>query len=58
MVDGVPGKGEAVTVSVCDKPAPHTFDANTVMVPPVDPAMAVMVLPDEEPLHPAGNVQL
>lgn len=58
MVDGFAGNGADVTESVCATPAPHTFDANTVMVPPAEPAITVIVLLDEVPLHPAGKVQL
>lgn len=46
-----------VTLSVRAGLVPQAFDAVTEMVPDVVPAVVVMELVDEEPVHPEGNVQ-
>ena len=46
-----------VTLSVRAGLVPQAFEAVTEMVPDAAPAVVVMELVDEVPLHPEGNVQ-
>jgi hypothetical protein len=50
--------GFEVTRSVLAAEDPHTFCATTLTVPPVAPAVALMLKVDDVPLHPAGSVQV
>ena len=45
-----------LTLSVPALPVAQAFEALTLKVPPVLPAVAVMALPADEPLHPEGKV--
>lgn len=46
-----------VTLSVRAALVPQAFEAVTEMVPDVAPAVVVMELVEEEPVHPEGSVQ-
>ena len=57
----IPGcAGTAVTVTVVDRaaPVPQVLLAVTVIVPPVEPAVAVMVFVVEVPDQPDGRDQV
>ena len=58
MPDGFAGNGNVATDKVRGVPAPQLLDALTDMVPPVVPAIVVIELPVDDPLHPEGKVQL
>jgi hypothetical protein len=47
-----------VTVKVLAVPDPHELFALTEMVPPVLPAVTVIAVVEEVPVHPEGKVQL
>ena len=46
------------TARVCEELVPQLLLAETEMVPPELPVVTVIELVDEEPVHPAGKVQL
>jgi hypothetical protein len=46
------------TVRLAAGETPQAFEAVTVTVPPVGPAVAVMEFVVEAPVHPPGNVQM
>jgi hypothetical protein len=57
----VPGVAEAVvilTANVCGAELPHTPLAVTETVPPVEPAVAMMLVVVEVPVHPFGSDQV
>ena len=55
IVPGCAGKAATVTVSGCAVLLPHVLLAVTEMVPPADPAVAVIELVIELPVHPVGT---
>jgi len=57
MAGGV-GIADTVTANVRVVLAPHELSAVTEIVPPVEPAVALMDVEVELPVHPEGNVQL
>jgi hypothetical protein len=57
MVPGVGGAAPTDTVRLAAGDVPQAFEAATVTVPPVGPAVAVMEFVAEVPVHPPGNVQ-
>ena len=57
-VPGVAGMAVTEMAVVCAKEAPQLLLAVTVMFPLVLPATVLMVLVEELPLHPEGNVQV
>jgi hypothetical protein len=54
---GIPGGLTMVSVAVLAIPVPQLLTALTDNVPPVVPAVTVMVFVVEVPLHPEGSVQ-
>ena len=54
---GASGLGETDTFRVLGELAPQLLLAVNEMVPPVCPAVVVMALVEELPLHPFGKVQ-
>ncbi len=55
---GCAGVVDTVTISVLAGPAPHELSAVTEMVPPDEPAVALIDAVVELPLHPEGKVQV
>ena len=55
---GVAGNGTTLTVSVAAADVPQELVAVTVMVPPLAPAVAFMLVVVLVPDHPEGSVQL
>lgn len=55
---GCDGNGDTVVDTVCTVDDPQLLFALTVMFPPEDPANAIIVLVDEVPDQPFGNVQV
>ena len=55
---GWDGIAITVTASVCAVLLPHELFAVTEIVPPVEPIVAVMVVPVELPDQPEGNTQV
>jgi hypothetical protein len=47
-----------VTLSVCALLLPHALFAVTEIVPPADPAVALMLVVVDVPLHPPGKVHV
>jgi len=58
MAPGWAGVAATVTANVLAELVPHVLDAVTEMVPPVEPATAVIEVEDELPVHPDGNVHV
>jgi hypothetical protein len=58
IVTGIVGAEFVVTVKICAVELPHTLLAVTETVPPVAPAVAIMLVPVEVPVHPPGNDQV
>jgi hypothetical protein len=58
IVPGWAGVAATVTLNVLAPPEPHELLAMTEIVPPVGPAVAVMDVEVELPLHPEGNVHV
>jgi hypothetical protein len=58
MAPGAKGGAPADTGRLAAEDVPQPFDAATVSVPLVEPAVAVMDAVVEVPDHPPGNVQL
>jgi hypothetical protein len=50
--------GITVTLFDREEPEPQELFALTEMVPPVVPAVALMLVVDELPLHPEGKVHV
>ena len=55
---GAAGKGLVATATVLAVLLPQPFVATTVIFPAEAPAVTVMLLVDEVPVQPCGNVQL
>jgi hypothetical protein len=58
IVPGWAGNGLTVTDKVLAGPVPQALVADTDMVPPAEPTVAVMKLVVELPLHPDGKVHV
>lgn len=58
MLPGWAGTLETDTDKFCAGEDPHELFAITLMVPPVLPTMATIVLADEVPVHPEGRVHV
>lgn len=58
MLPGVDGAEVMVTVSDCADDEPQELFAVTVILPPNEPAVALMVLDVEVPDHPDGSVHV
>jgi hypothetical protein len=58
IVPGVAGVVFTVTANVCTEEEPHALLAFTVMFPPDEPAVALMLVVVDVPDHPEGNVQV
>ncbi len=58
MAPGCAGTAPEVTVKVCEVDAPQVLLAVTVIVPPVAPAVALMLFVVLLPLQPEGKVQV
>jgi len=58
IAPGCAASGVTVTVSDADAPGPQSLFAATRITPPFGPAVALMLLPVELPLHPSGNDQV
>ena len=58
IVPGWAGVVATDTLNVLAVPVPHELFATTEMVPPADPATAVMDVEVELPVQPAGNVHV
>jgi hypothetical protein len=51
--------GDSTAIGLLDADVvPHVFEAVTMTVPPADPAVAVMEVVVEAPVHPSGSVQV
>ncbi len=55
---GCAGVVDTVTLCVLARLVPHVLPAVTEMVPPVEPAVALIDTVVELPLHPEGKVQV
>ena len=55
MTAGVAGAEVVATVKVCAALLPHTLLAVTDTVPPVEPAVLLILLVVDVPLHPDGR---
>ena len=59
IVAGVAGVDALTeTASVCAEEEPQVFFALTVIFPPAVPAVALIEVVVEEPLHPAGKIHV
>lgn len=58
IAEGAVGTSSAETPIEVAKLVPHMLEAVTVMFPPEEPAVALIVLDVELPDQPDGNVQL
>ena len=58
MVPGWAGNWVTVTLLLCVGPDPHELLAFTVIVPPLAPAVLLMDVEVELPLHPEGSVHV
>lgn len=58
ITDGCAGIAAAVTDSVAAVDVPHEFPAVTLMLPPLDAGVALMLAVVLLPLQPDGNVQV
>ena len=58
MLPGVAGMTFTVTAFVCAADEPHALFAVTVIFAPVGPAVVMMELVAEVPVHPPGIVQV
>lgn len=58
MEPGCAGTVATVTLKVLAALVPQVLDAVTEILPPVVPAVAVIEVEVELPVHPAGKVQL
>lgn len=58
ILPGVPGIELNETVSVCADEEPQELFAVTLMVPPEEPALAVMLVVVEVPDQPEGSVHV
>jgi len=58
MVPGVAGALLTTVVNDCAPDVPQLFVADTVITPPAEPVVAMIVLVVEVPVHPLGSVQI
>jgi hypothetical protein len=58
MLPGADGAAVTVTGKICANEEPHALFAVTAILPPVEPAVALMVAVTEVPVQPEGNIQL
>lgn len=58
IVPGCAGNGFKVTASVCATEEPHELLAVMETLPLDEPAVVVIVLVDEVPVHPDGSVHV
>jgi hypothetical protein len=58
MAPGAVNGDSTVTGLLDADVVPHVFVAVTARVPPVEPAVAVMEVVVEAPVHPTGSVQV
>ena len=58
VVDGACGVGGTDKLNVREALVPHVLVAVTEIVPPVAPAVVIIDVEVELPVHPDGNVQL
>lgn len=58
IAPGCAGVEDAVTASVLAVPVPQLFEAVTEIFPEEEPAVTLIELVVEEPVHPDGNVHV